>query len=131
MASETGAPRVLVVEDNLFFSVQIETALKRMGYEVEVVSEGERALASATGRSPLLAIVNFGNPRLAPADLVRQLKALPEPPTVLGFCPHVQMAEIRPDALAAGCDQLVANSALTLRLPQIIEKLLANPTTTT
>ncbi len=115
---------ILVVEDDLFFSVRIESVLKKLGYAVAVIGEKEKALEYARQHKLALAIVNFGSDRVAPADVTRHLKELPDAPPVMGFCPHVWMPQVRPNALAAGCDLLVANSALTMRLPQLVAKLL-------
>ena len=115
---------ILVVENDLFFSARIESVLKKLGYAVEVIGNKELALEYARRHKPALAIVNFGSDRIAPADVTRHLKELPDPPPVLGFCPHVWMPQVRPNAIAAGCDLLVANSALTMRLPQLVAKLL-------
>ena len=115
---------ILVVEDDLFFSVRIESVLKNLGYAAQVISDKAQALEYARQHKPALVIINFGSDRVAPADVTRLVKELPAPPPVLGFCPHVWMPQIRPNALAAGCDLLVANSALTMRLPQLVEKML-------
>ena len=116
---------VLVIEDDLFFSVRIETVLQKMGYAVSVIGDHVQALEYARQHKPALVIINFGSDRLAPADTTRHLKELSEPPRVMGFVPHVWMPQVRPNAMAAGCDLLVANSALVMRLPQLVEKLLA------
>src|SRR5262249_9199475 len=108
---------------DLFFSVRIETMLKREGYAVRVLGKGEEALAQAERHTPALVIVNFGSDRLTPADFVRRLKSLPAPPPVLGFVPHKWLPQVRPAALAAGSDLLVATSALVRRLPQLAENL--------
>lgn len=130
MSDETKSemPVVLVIEEDLFFSVRIETALTKMGYRPIVISDHTRVLEQASAHSPILAIVNFASERLAPADTVRHLKELPNPFPVMGFCPHVRMPQIRPNAIAAGCDLLVANSALTMRLPQLVTKILSRKT---
>ena len=117
-------PVALVIEDDLFFSVRIETVLQKMGYAVTVISDHTKALEQAALSQPVLVVINFGSDRLSPADTVRHLKTLSEPPAVMGFVPHVWMSEVRPAAMAAGCDLLVANSALVMRLPQLVAKLL-------
>ena len=122
--SQPSTLNILVVEDDLFFSVRIESVLKKLGYAVHVIGDKEKALEHARQHAPALVIVNFGSDRVSPADVTRHIKELPHPPPVLGFCPHVWMPQIRPNATAAGCDLLVANSALTMRLPQFVEKLL-------
>ena len=118
-------PNVLVIEDDLFFSVRIETMLQKMGYAVSVIGDHAQALEHARLHKPVLVVINFGSDRLAPADTTRHLKELPDAPTVMGFVPHVWMPQVRPNAMAAGCDLLVANSALVMRLPQLVTKLLA------
>src|SRR5437870_2764746 len=107
---EIGKPRVLVVDDDLFFAVRIETTLKRLGYDVRVVGNADAAVALAQERRPALAIVNFGSDRLPAGEIVERLKALPHASPVLGFVPHKQMPYVRPNAMAAGVDLLVANS---------------------
>ena len=121
----TDAPFVLVVEDDLFFSVRIETMLRKAGYAAQVVTQGDAAIQAAAAHSPALIILSFSGKRFDAADITRRLKALPDPAPVLGFVSHVWMPQVRPNAMAAGCDMLVANSALTLRLPQLVEKMLS------
>ena len=118
-------PFVLVMEDDLFFSVRIETGLRKAGYAAQVVTQGDEAVHAAQARPPDLVIISFSGKRFDAADITRRLKALPDPAPVLGFVSHVWMPQVRPNAMAAGCDMLVANSALTMRLPQIVEKILS------
>ncbi len=119
-------PEALVVEDDLFFSVRIETMLQKMGYAVFVATTHDAAVAQAQKRAPAIVIINFGGERTTPGETVKQIKALSPTTPVLGFVSHVWMPQVRPNAMAAGCDLLVANSALTMRLPQLVEKLLKN-----
>ena len=118
-------PRALVVEEDLFFSVRIETVLQKLGYEVTVIGDPNKAVEHARQHHLALVIINFGSDRVSPADTTRHIKDLPDPPPVMGFVPHVWMPQVRPNAMAAGCDLLVANSALVMRLPQLVAKLLA------
>jgi CheY-like chemotaxis protein len=118
----TGAA-VLVVNDDLFFTARIESTLRRLGYQVAVARSLEDAVASAEARPPALAIVNFGSERINPPEVVRHLKALPHPAPVLGFVSHTWIPQVRPNALAVGCDLLVANSAIHRRLPQLVVRL--------
>jgi CheY-like chemotaxis protein len=119
----SAAPEALVVEDDLFFAVRIETTLKKLGYAVHVVGSEEEAVAQAEASPPALVIVNFGSRTFAPGDVVKRLKALPKAAPVLGFVSHVWIPQVRPNALAAGVDLLVANSALSMRLPQLVADL--------
>ena len=116
-------PEVLVVEDDLLFSVRIENTLKRLGYAVTVLGNGPEAIAHAERHAPALAIVNFGKESTNPSEVVKHLKRLPDAPPVLGYVSHVWLPQVRPNAMAVGCDLLVANSALTMRLQQLVARL--------
>ena len=127
--SETEAekPKVLVLEDDLMFSVRIEKTLTHLGYAPSIFTHSADAIAFAEQNTLCLALINFSSEQQAPGEVVKQIKARPDPPPVLGYCSHVSMPQIRPNAMAAGCNLLVANSALTMRLPQIVAKVLAGP----
>ena len=116
-------PIALVIEDDLFFSVRIEKTLQALGYTVSVATTSEQALSQSAANSPDIVIINFGNERIDAAATVEHLKNAHHAAKVLGHVSHVNMAFVRPNAIHAGCDLLVANSALTMRLPQLVEKL--------
>ncbi len=121
-------PKVLVLEDDLMFSVRIEKTLTHLGYAPSIFTHAAEAIAFAEQNTLLLALVNFSSEQQAPGEVVKRIKARPDPPPVLGYCSHVSMPQIRPNAMAAGCSLLVANSALTMRLPQLVAKVLAGAT---
>ncbi len=115
---------VIVLEDDLFFSVRIEKTLAHLGLRAIVCTTAAEALTHLEGKAPAMVIANFGSTQQAPGEVVKRAKALPNPPPVLGYVSHVWLDEVRPNAMAAGCDLLVANSALTRRLPQLVAQLL-------
>ncbi len=123
MENDAGAPYVLVVDDDLFFSVRIETTLKKIGYAVDVVGTADKAMEKLTEKHVALVIINFRASKFSAADLVRSIKVKNASIAVLCFMPHMQMPELKPLARAAGADLIVANSALTMRLPQLAAKL--------
>ncbi len=118
----------LVIESDLFFSVRIEKTLQKMGHSVTVVTTGEQALTAAAANPPDIVILNFGEERLHAEETTRKLKEAHPETRVLGHISHVNMTFVRPNAIHAGCDLLVANSALTMRLPQLVGKLLGKKT---
>ncbi len=119
---------ILIVEGDLLFSVRIETTLKKLGYRTTVIGNGAKAMTylaeSPAEASPTLVIANFGSGRLDPLSFLEQLKLLPNPPLALGFVPHGKLPEMRPLLKAAGCDLLVANSAIAAHLPKLVARLL-------
>jgi len=123
-SSETNSrAEVLIVNDDLFFTARIESTLRRLDYQVAVARSLEDAVASAEAHPPALSIVNFGSERINPPEVVKHLKSLPHPAPVLGFVAHTWIPQVRPSAMAVGCDLLVANSAIHRRLPQLVARL--------
>ena len=125
--SESERPKVLVLEDDLLFSVRIEKTLVHLGYAPSIFTHSADAIAFAEQNTLCLALVNFSSEQQSPGEVVKRIKARPNPPPVLGYCSHVSMPQIRPNAMASGCNLLAANSALTMRLPQLVAKVLAGP----
>ena len=123
--SESEKPKVLVLEDDLMFSVRIEKTLTHLGYAPSIFTHSAEAIAFAEQNTLSLALVNFSSEQQSPGEVVKRIKAHTNPPPVLGYCSHVSMPQIRPNAMAAGCNLLIANSALTMRLPQLVAKVLA------
>lgn len=121
--SQTARPQVLVMDEDLLFSVRIEKTLQTAGYEVHVTGNREEALEIAGGHHLALTIINFGRENLSPLETTSKLKAMPNSAPVLGFLSHKLIPQVRAQAMEAGCDLLVANSALVMRLPQLVEKL--------
>ncbi len=116
-------PQVLVLEDDIMFSVRLESVLKKSGYAPLMARSFEQALQLAESTSLVLSIVSFGRAHLRPLEAVTRLKALTKTSPVIGFLSHTQIPQVRPDAKAAGCDLLVPNSSITMRLPQLMARL--------
>ena len=66
--------RVLLAEDDSAISEPLARALRREGYEVEVVEDGERALESAR-QAPDLVVLDLGLPKLDGLDVCRRIRA--------------------------------------------------------
>jgi DNA-binding response OmpR family regulator len=116
--------RVLLVNDDLFFSARILSVLRQNGYLPETASTAQQALERAAALSPALVILNLGSERLGGLQTLRRLKSETGAPRVLAFLSHVRIPEIRAAALEAGADKLCPNSAVSLRLPTLIRQVL-------
>lgn len=66
--------RVLLAEDDSAISEPLARALRREGYEVEVVEDGERALELAR-QAPDLVVLDLGLPTLDGLDVCRRIRA--------------------------------------------------------
>ena len=115
---------MLVVNDDLFFSGRILSVLEKGGYRtLSAVTPGD-ALNQIRQSKPALVILNLGSKRLGGAELIRRIKAEPVSPMVLAFISHTLIPNVRDEVMAAGADRICANSAVSMRLPQIVEEVL-------
>jgi CheY-like chemotaxis protein len=114
----------LLVDNDLFFAARILSVLQRAGYPTEQAASMEQALEKVEALRPALVILNLASARSGGIDLIRRLKALPDPPRVLAFLSHMQIPAVREEVLAAGADRLCANSAVSLRLPDLVREVL-------
>ena len=116
---------LLAVVDDLFVRSRIDAAAGVASVEVRYVGSLDEARAAVQDRPARALLVGMAATRRRWPDLVRQLRA--DPATrglyVLAFGPHKSL-ELHAQALEAGVDRVVANSAFTRLLPT----LLATPT---
>lgn len=116
---------LLAIVDDLFVRSRIDAAANVAGVEVRYVGSIDEIRAAVEERPARAALVGMAATRRRWPEIVRQLRS--EPATrglyVLAFGPHKNL-ELRQQALDAGVDRVVANSAFTRLLPT----LLATPT---
>ena len=111
-----------LLDGNLMFTARMESTLSQLGYEVKTFPRPSKAVEAAELMTPALAIVSYISVGDEFAHVVGGLKALGIP--VLCYMPHTQMPAWKQLALDAGANLVVANSAISMRLPQLIEKLM-------
>ena len=114
--------RVLAVVSDLFFSVKISEAAKRNGLALEFVKEGKELMEKAKVK-PSLSVFDLNFDSASPLDLIAQLKGNPETKgiSLLGYLSHLQ-GELKMQAQAAGCDMVMARSALSQNMLQIFKR---------
>jgi CheY-like chemotaxis protein len=114
--------KVVAVLDDLFFTVKINEAAKRAGLPIVFVKSEKDALDQAAAL-PALVIVDLNCGALDPLQLVRNLKAEEnlKKITVIGYVSHVQ-GELKLAAQQAGCDMVLARSAFSQNLEQILKR---------
>jgi CheY-like chemotaxis protein len=112
---------VLAVVDDLMFTSKIKATARQLGVDVAFARSSDAALAGMRTSSPALVILDLNNPRTDPLGTVAVMKrepALASIPTV-GYVSHVQ-ADLIEAARAAGVDDVLARSAFTARLAEIL-----------
>ena len=114
--------KVLAVLEDLFFTVKINEAAKRAGLGVTFVKSERDALDQAA-ENPALIILDLNFAGIEPVDLIRKLKADPvlQKISLLGYVSHVQ-GELKQAAQEAGCDMVLARSAFSQNLSQILKR---------
>jgi PleD family two-component response regulator len=112
---------IVAVLDDLFFTVKINEAAKRAGQPVVFVKSEKDALDQAA-LLPSLVIIDLNCAAVDPLHLIRSLKADENLKKVLviGYVSHVQ-GELKQAAQQAGCDMVLARSAFSQNLPQLLK----------
>jgi PleD family two-component response regulator len=114
--------KVLAAVGDLFFSVKINDAAKRAGMAVEYAKDEKDVIAKAkTGPALIIFDLNFEDVR--PLKVIPKLKSNADTRqiSVIGFVSHVQ-GELKQKAQEAGCDAVLARSAFSQSLPQILKR---------
>lgn len=114
--------KVVAVLSDLMFTVKIQEAAKRAGFEVVFVKSREDALEEAK-KSPAVIILDLNMTAADPLEVIRSLKADQETSGVslLGYVSHVQ-ADLKHAAQETGCDTVMARSAFSQNLPTILRR---------
>lgn len=115
--------KILAVVDDLLFTVKIADAAKRAGVDVEFLKSEHDVLEKAVNESPLLIIIDLNNNSVAPLDLISKLKSKDELKRIslIGYLSHVQ-GELKQQAQEAGANIVMARSAFSQNLPQILKR---------
>ena len=119
--------KVLAVVSDLFFSVKITDAAKRAGMQVEFVMDSKEVLEKALLK-PALIIFDLNFDGIQPLKLIGKLKGNSDYKGVslIGYLSHVQV-ELKQKAQEAGADMVMARSAFSQNLPQILKRHSGTP----
>jgi len=115
--------KILAVVDDLFFIVKINDAAKRAGLLVEFLKSEQDLLEKALAERPALLIVDLNCTSVPPLPLISRVKreAALKGLSVIAFVSHVQ-GELKMQAHTAGADMVLARSAFSMNLPQILRR---------
>jgi PleD family two-component response regulator len=118
-----GKKKILAVVEDLLFTVKISDAAKRAGLDVEFVKSERDAIDKATHENPLLIILDLNFSAVQPLSLISKMKSNGETKqiSVIGYLSHVQ-GELKQQAQDAGANIVMARSAFSQNLPQILKR---------
>jgi PleD family two-component response regulator len=118
-----GKKKILAVVEDLLFTVKISDAAKRAGLDVEFVKSEQDVIEKATNEKPLLIILDLNFSAVQPLQLISKLKNDGDIKqiSVIGYLSHVQ-GELKQQAQEAGANIVMARSAFSQNLPQILKR---------
>jgi CheY-like chemotaxis protein len=115
--------KILAVVDDLFFVVKINDAARRAGMVAEFVKSENDLVEKALAERPAMIVIDLNGNSLPPVSLIETLRSKPELKnvSVVAFVSHIQ-GELKMQAQNAGADMVLARSAFSLSLPQILRR---------
>ena len=115
------ARKLLALVDDLFFTVKIQDAAKKCGLAVDFLSDPKDLLARAAVEKPALIIFDLNFDAADPIQRILALKSDSRLQSIplLAYVSHVQV-ELRQKAVDAGCDTVLARSAFSSQLQNIL-----------
>ncbi len=118
--------RILVVEDDPYFSGVLVEVLKAEGFSVILRDRADSALVAARRRSPELLLISQELPDRSGLELIKELRrsdAGREVPIILMF--GVESTRLRGSPESLGVSELLAKPFSVLNLPDRVRRLLA------
>jgi len=114
--------RLIALVSDLLFTVKIADAAKRAGMQAEFVKQEHDLLEKARSK-PALIIMDLNIAGVEPLKLIAKLKATPElkQTSLLAYVSHVD-GELKRKAHELGCDMVMARSAFSQNLSQILRR---------
>ena len=120
------ASTIVALVEDLFFLAKIRETAKALGIAV-VTGDPRRGPTSIAEAEPQAIIIDLNSRGLPAVDWIRALKADPltRPIRIVGFASHLQ-EQLISAARAAGCDSVMARSAFTQQLPNLLRSLVSD-----
>lgn len=114
--------KVLAVVDDLLFTVKISDTAKRLGLETEFLKSDADVFDRAK-TDPLMIIIDLNATSVQPLKLIEKLKGDPELKSInlIAYLSHVQ-GELKLKAQEAGANLVMARSAFSQNLPQLLKR---------
>ena len=112
---------VLAIVDDLMFASKIKAAASQLGLTVAFARSSDAAMTAIRDNTPTLVILDLNNPRTDPLGTVAAIKGDPATRAIrtVGYASHVQ-TDVIEAARLAGVDEVMARSAFTTRLSEIL-----------
>jgi CheY-like chemotaxis protein len=115
------ARRVVAAVEDLLFRSKISETANTLGVEALFPRSGKKLIERIYESPPDLLVLDLNSARFNPLQLLEQLKSdeVSRGVPVVGFLSHVQK-DLAVAARESGCDRVMARSAFTRDLPEIL-----------
>ena len=116
-------PGVIAAVEDLFFGARLLETARQLSVPLRLVNSATDLLTQARTSRPDLVILDLDAAGCRPLDAIRELKADPDlaATPVLGFLSHLHR-DLKRAAAEAGCDRILARSAFTAELAEILRQ---------
>jgi CheY-like chemotaxis protein len=113
--------KILAAVEDLLFRSKISETASSLGIEAAFPRNPKRLLEALRESPPDLLVLDLNSARFEPLELLMSVKSESATRAIstVGFLSHVQK-DLALAAREAGCDRVVARSAFTKDLPQIL-----------
>jgi CheY-like chemotaxis protein len=117
--------RILIVDDNLPHCELLEAYLAGEGYEIQIVNDGQEALAAVEQREPDMILLDIMMPRMSGYEVCQRLKSQDETRNI----PILMVTALNESgdiekAVSAGCDDFLTKPVNKLELQTSVRLLL-------
>lgn len=110
---------VAAIPDLLFRSKVLETA-KQLAVTVTVARDADETIRAIREEKPRLVFMDLQDARIRALETLQALPGIP----VIGFLNHEQV-ELRAQALAAGCSEVLTKGQFSAGLADLLRRVLA------
>ena len=111
--------QVIAAIPDLMFRSKVLEAAKALNVSVETARDADEVLQKIRAEKPKLVLLDLQAQSLRPLDTLKSLGELPS----VGFCNH-ELVELREQALAAGCGEVLTKGQFAAGLPKILGRVL-------
>jgi CheY-like chemotaxis protein len=120
------AATIVALVEDLFFLAKIRETAKAIGVTV-VTADARRGPTAIAEARPQAIFLDLNSRGLPAVDWIRALKSDPgtRPIPIVGFASHVQ-EQLISAARDAGCDSIMARSAFTRQLPDLLRSVVTD-----
>ena len=111
--------QIIAAIPDLFFRAKVLETAKTLAVNLDVARDADELLQRVRTETPRLVLMDLQAAALHPLETLVALEGIP----VVGFLAHEEV-ELRDQALAAGCGEVLTKGQFSASLPSILRRAL-------